>query len=95
VKRTRSAPWGLDGGHEPEPITFLLFPQTPREESVSTRRTRVRAGDRVSVLTAGGGGHGDPRRRDPAKVRHDVADGYVSAAAARNFYGVEVDSDHD
>ncbi len=95
VKRTRSAPWGLAGGYEPEPITFVLFPETEREQAVSTRRTRVRAGDRVSVLTAGGGGHGDPRRRDPELVRHDVAEGYVSAAAARNFYGVEVNGDHD
>jgi N-methylhydantoinase B len=95
VKRTRSAPWALAGGHEPEPIRFVLFPETEHEVAVSTRRTRVRAGDRVSVLTAGGGGHGDPRRRDPEMVRQDVAEGYGSAAAARNFYGVEVKGDHD
>jgi N-methylhydantoinase B len=73
----------------------VLFPGTDREHAVSTRRTRVRAGDRVSVLTAGGGGHGDPRRRRPDLVRHDVAEGYVSASAAWDSYGVEVDGDHD
>jgi N-methylhydantoinase B len=95
VKRTRSAPWGLAGGYESEPITFVLFPGTEREHTVSTRRTRVRAGDRVSVLTAGGGGHGDPRRRRLDMVRHDIAEGYVSAAAARSSYGAEVDDERD
>jgi len=90
VKKTRSRPWALGGGAEPEPNQVVLFPGTPREERVSTRRTAVAVGDRVTVLTAGGGGHGDPRDRDPAAVREDVADGYVSAAAARTTYGVAV-----
>jgi N-methylhydantoinase B len=48
-------------------------------------------GDRVTLLTAGGGGHGDPRGRDPEAVRRDVAEGYVSPEAARDVYGVDVD----
>lgn len=43
---------------------------------------------RIRIASAGGGGYGDPRRRDPALVRRDVADGIVSAEAARNIYGV-------
>ena len=41
-------------------------------------------------MTAGGGGHGDPRERDPEAVREDVRDGYVSAEQAREVYGVDV-----
>jgi N-methylhydantoinase B len=88
VKKTRSRPWALAGGHEPEPTQVIVFPGTDRERRVSTARTRVAPGDRVTLLTAGGGGHGDPRDRDPAAVRRDVADGYVSARAAREVYGV-------
>jgi N-methylhydantoinase B len=95
VKRTRSAPWALDGGQEPDPISILLFPGTAHERAVSTRRTRVVAGDRVSILTAGGGGHGDPKSRDPQQVRRDVAEGYVSVTAARSRYGVEVVHGYD
>ncbi|WP_062437064.1 hydantoinase B/oxoprolinase family protein [Herbidospora daliensis] len=86
VKKTRSRPWALDGGHEPEPNQVIVFPGTDREERVSTRRTAVSPGDRVTVLTAGGGGHGDPRDRDPAAVRDDLAEGYVSPQAARDLY---------
>ncbi|MQA03322.1 MAG: hydantoinase B/oxoprolinase family protein [Streptosporangiales bacterium] len=90
IKRTKTPPWALAGGAEPEPSQVLAFPGTEREQRVGTKRLTVRPGDRISLLTAGGGGHGDPRTRDPDLVRADVAEGYVSAAAARNDYGVEV-----
>jgi N-methylhydantoinase B len=88
VKKTRSRPWALAGGREPESTQVVVFAGTAREARVSTRRTRVAVGDRVRLLTAGGGGHGDPRHRDPAAVREDVAEGYVSAGTARDVYGV-------
>jgi N-methylhydantoinase B len=93
VKKTKVRPWAVAGGHEPEPNTFILFPGTERERRVSTRRTAVRAGDRVIVRTAGGGGYGNARERDPQAVRRDVLDGYVSAQAAREIYGQEVVED--
>ncbi|GAA5077888.1 hydantoinase B/oxoprolinase family protein [Thermocatellispora tengchongensis] len=90
IKKTKARPWALAGGHEPEPNQVIVFPGTERERRVSTRRTRVEPGDRVTLLTAGGGGHGDPRERDPEAVREDVAEGYVSREAAREVYGVEI-----
>jgi N-methylhydantoinase B len=44
-------------------------------------------GDVYVHRTAGGGGWGDPRRRDPERIREDVLDGKVSAEAARKDYG--------
>jgi N-methylhydantoinase B len=46
------------------------------------------AGDRVRVIRGGGGGWGDPLDRDPALVREDVIDEYVSLEGARRDYGV-------
>jgi N-methylhydantoinase B len=37
--------------------------------------------------TAGGGGLGDPRRRDAAALATDLKNGLVSPAAARGDYG--------
>jgi N-methylhydantoinase B len=91
IKKTRSRPWALAGGREPEPHQVILHPGTDREQRVSTARTSVSPGDRVTVLAAGGGGHGDPAQRDPVAVRRDVAEGYVSAYAAREVYGVDID----
>jgi N-methylhydantoinase B/oxoprolinase/acetone carboxylase alpha subunit len=44
-------------------------------------------GDEVLLESAGGGGYGDPRERDPALVARDVEQGLVSAAAAERAYG--------
>jgi N-methylhydantoinase B len=43
------------------------------------------------MQTGGGGGFGDARERDPARVAADVRDGYVTAEAARRDYGIVVD----
>jgi N-methylhydantoinase B len=90
IKKTKVRPWALAGGQEPEPNQVIVFPGTDREHRVSTTRTKVAPGDLITVLTAGGGGHGDPRARDPEAVRQDVVEGYVSAAAAKTVYGVEI-----
>jgi N-methylhydantoinase B len=47
--------------------------------------------DVYAVLWSAAGGFGDPLERDPAKVRADVENGDVSAAAAREIYGVVLD----
>jgi N-methylhydantoinase B len=44
--------------------------------------------DVLLMESSGGGGFGDPLERDPARVAADVAEGYVTAAAAETIYGV-------
>ncbi len=53
----------------------------------------LRPGDVLSIRLPGGGGYGDPHRRDRARVAEDVAEGFVSAAAARALYGMTDDAD--
>jgi N-methylhydantoinase B/oxoprolinase/acetone carboxylase alpha subunit len=60
-----------------------------REEEIHSKIvTKLYAGDRLFVVTAGGGGHGDPRERDRAAVVADVQNGKVSVEAARRLYGL-------
>jgi N-methylhydantoinase B/oxoprolinase/acetone carboxylase alpha subunit len=51
----------------------------------------LRRGDELRYRTPGGAGFGDPAARDPELLREDVAEGYVSPAAAGREYGVEVE----
>jgi N-methylhydantoinase B len=53
----------------------------------------VRAGDVVQVRGMGGGGYGDPRRRDRKRLLEDVADGLISPQRARDVYGLEETSE--
>jgi len=50
--------------------------------------TRVQAGDRLVVETAGGGGYGPPAERDRERVAEDLRNGKISADAARTIYGL-------
>ena len=45
------------------------------------------AGERFLLQSAGGGGYGDPRQRDRAALKRDIAEGYVSKEAAVKDYG--------
>jgi N-methylhydantoinase B len=44
-------------------------------------------GDVIRVSTPGGGGYGDPARRDPAKIARDVARGYYTPEQAERLFG--------
>ena len=92
-KKTRTRPWGLAGGLEAETNGMILNPGTPDERRLGMRRARVKAGDRFMNFSAGGGGYGNPRERDPRSVVDDVLDGYISVEAARTMYGVIVHPD--
>jgi N-methylhydantoinase B len=48
-------------------------------------------GERIISFTAGGGGFGPPLEREPARVQHDVDEGWISPARAREIYGVVLD----
>ena len=50
-------------------------------------------GDKISFISAGGGGYGDPFERDPQAVEQDVQYGYVSVEKAKLDYGVIIDPD--
>jgi N-methylhydantoinase B len=53
----------------------------------------IPTGERLRVSMPGGGGYGDPHKRDAAKVAQDVARGLVSVEAARDRYGVALTAD--
>ena len=82
--RQKYAPRGLLGGKEGAMVSITLADGTkPHPKS----RSMLSPGDRLSMRFSGGGGYGDPGKRDPEAVARDVRDGYVSAEAAARDYG--------
>ena len=55
--------------------------------------TTLRQGDVFHHQMPGGGGWGDPLEREGQAVAHDVLNGKVTAAAARDLYGVVLRDD--
>ncbi|GGN09050.1 hydantoinase B/oxoprolinase family protein [Halarchaeum nitratireducens] len=76
TERRRRAPRGLAGGADGATGENRID-----GESVPAKTVRdVAAGTTVSIRTPGGGGHGDPAKRDPDARAADAADGTVTDA---------------
>ena len=79
--RLRSSPWGLAGGAEGA-RAVIESGDMPFARGI----LQMKAGEVLSVLTAGAGGYGPPEKRDAEAVARDVAEGRLSLAAARAAY---------
>ncbi|MEN3386667.1 MAG: N-methylhydantoinase, partial [Hyphomicrobiales bacterium] len=95
AERGRVAPKGLFGGLEGARFKSTV---TKPDGSVTEMPSKgsaavVNKGDRVLIRCAGSGGYGDPLEREPDRVLKDVIDGYITAGAARELYGVALSSD--
>lgn len=75
----RVGPQGALGGEDGAPNAVTVWrggiPYTPEHLS-KEQDIALKAGDRVEVKTPGGGGYGDPSRRDPRAVAEDERLGY-------------------
>ncbi len=92
--RLKLHPWGLRGGDPGGTVSsFIEKPGSTRELLPSKVTRSVEPGTRIALRTAGGGGYGDPKRRDPEKVRQDVREGFIDIQRAKEKYGVVIDAD--
>jgi N-methylhydantoinase B len=79
---------GLAGGSDGRPSGFVLVDAQGGERAMpSSGRFELKAGEGFYLDKAGGGGYGDPRKRDRATIARDIAEGYVSEEAAARDYG--------
>ncbi|HTP90661.1 MAG TPA: hydantoinase B/oxoprolinase family protein, partial [Xanthobacteraceae bacterium] len=86
--RAKFPPNGVAGGKTGSRSRFVIHLGTPDErETPASGRYDLHAGERFLLQSAGGGGYGDPKKRDPAALARDIAEGYVSAASAEQDYG--------
>lgn len=88
-------PFGVAGGGSGAPNRFTVIRDgTVIEPSPMPGKVagfEMRAGDVVRMESSGGGGYGDPLKRDPARVAEDVGHGYIAATDAEARYGVKLD----
>jgi len=92
----RTGPLGALGGSEGgvNKVVVEISGEEYRPPHLSKDQDiQLAPGDRIRVSTPGGGGYGDPHKRDPAKVARDVARGYYSREQAASLFGVRFNSD--
>jgi N-methylhydantoinase B len=61
--------------------------QSPKMASKVTG-VKLKQGDSVRLATPGGGGYGDALKRDKAKIKRDVKNGYISKKRAALYGGI-------
>jgi N-methylhydantoinase B len=77
-ERTLSPPWGVCGGSEGAVGQVLVTAKGGEPVAMLKAEQALCAGDRVLVLTGGGGGYGPPAARAVEKIAEDLRLGYVS-----------------
>ena len=87
--RHATPPPGLFGGRPGTTARYVLDPGSDRERILPSKTPYIdlEPGTVVHVQSAGGGGYGDPRERDPALIARDLENGYITEAGARAAYG--------
>jgi N-methylhydantoinase B len=80
------APKGRTGGHDGAMARTIIHRADGGLETVPSKIvTTLCAGDRVVFETAGGGGYGDPARREQQQIELDLADGKISIEGAKSY----------
>jgi N-methylhydantoinase B len=87
IERSKTAPWGLFGGGSARAnIMRVRFPDGSVGAYSKITGLALPKGSVVEVSTGGGGGYDPASERQPVDVLNDIADGYISDAAARLLY---------
>ena len=88
LERTKSPPFGLAGGGAGAAGRITVIAPDGAERELTSKGSFPAGADAQIVLRApGAGGYGPAEERDPARVRDDVINGYVTDSAARAIYG--------
>jgi N-methylhydantoinase B len=94
VERAHCKPWGLAEGGEATGNEVAIRVGGKWKTDFPNAKVLVaylEPGDAFRMRSGGGGGYGSPLERPVAAVEADAKQGYVSVAAAREFYGVVLD----
>ncbi len=92
--RHRFPAWGShDGGNgTPNYVEVHAADGRPLGRFGRVNGMRLEAGSVVALVTGCGGGYGDPKLRDPARVQEDLANGFLTPEDARRIYGYPADA---
>lgn len=86
VERRHHPALGVNGGLAGAPSNVVW---NGRDSGFPLKgKSTIKGGDVLHVRYPGGGGFGDPRERDRAEVQRDLDAGLISAAVAKDVYGL-------
>ncbi len=86
--RFKFPPWGMAGGLDGSPNHLdIIRADGTREVHGKVTGTRLAKGDVVRMVTATGGGWGDPKKRSKAALAEDLRNGFLTQEQIDLHYG--------
>jgi len=78
--RSRHPPWGLAHGQHGERVQVFLYEKRGKKgKELPVKVTQILGPNEViEIRTAGGGGYGNPRKREEAPIDSDLKNGILS-----------------
>lgn len=88
--RSRMPPWGSAGGRDGS-LNYVELVRTDgrRERYDFATNVVVNTNDVIRIVTANGGGFGDPAQRSPDDIARDLRNNYLTPERAREVYGLK------
>ena len=91
--RHNTGPPGIFGGLPGSKAVYKLefFDKQKTEMFLSSKTPYIHLEYKTSVIlqSAGGGGFGDPKKREKERIVYDLRNGYISKEKAKKVYGFE------
>jgi N-methylhydantoinase B len=79
---------GVEGGKNGQASKFVKVNDNGSETALEAAgKYEMTAGEGFYMEKAGGGGFGDPAKRDPESIKRDIAEGYITPEGAKRDYG--------
>lgn len=91
--RSIEKPWGAAGGETGSCNRIEIVKAGETIHGARMPTMSLGNGDRLTLITGGGGGFGDPLERPAQSVADDVSGGYITASDAEASYGVVLKED--
>jgi len=87
AERGVTRPWGLNGGKPAHGFKAMVTRATGETIQLKAKQTvKLSKGDTLTIYTPGGGGYGDPCKRDRRLVEKDLLENRISKTAASREY---------
>lgn len=79
--------WGVDGGRQGSSNYIEIYQQDGEVKRLNKpSRLPLKQGDLIRLVTATGGGWGDPRKRDFEMLQKDLRNGFITEAQLKQYY---------
>jgi N-methylhydantoinase B len=87
VERTKYPPWGIKNGCSGRANNVEVMSNNGKKYFIPKKTgLKLDKGVKITFMTGGGGGYGDPKKRKISSIKNDLKQGYISKNFVNKYY---------